>query len=236
MVISIRKNVSCYASAAQQELLADISKIEPIAKNFFLTGGTGLSVFYLHHRVSEDLDLFATEFNELDSIDIILKRTFKRELTLIQSSREFLSYLINNVKVDFVFDPLSLHIERPRVHIESGETIQIDRIENIASNKLCAITSRSEPKDLVDFYFISHVGWKGSEEAGFLNCYNEAKKKEALLDDPAMAAYQLEELLKRVLAERENALPGMRKEIDWVVFEDTYKNFVDIMYRMEHWS
>ncbi|MBI3815671.1 MAG: nucleotidyl transferase AbiEii/AbiGii toxin family protein [Nitrospinae bacterium] len=30
-----------------------------IAKDFFLTGGTALSAFYLHHRESIDLDFFS---------------------------------------------------------------------------------------------------------------------------------------------------------------------------------
>jgi len=119
----IKENINCYASPAQQEVLGDISKIEVIAKNFFLTGGTALSVFYLQHRVSDDLDFFSIEFKKLDSIDIILKRIFKRELTLIQSSPDFLSYLINNIKVDFVFDPLSSRSQRERLQIESGQTI-----------------------------------------------------------------------------------------------------------------
>jgi len=111
----IKEDISCYASPTQQEVLDDISKIEVIAKNFFLTGGTALSVFYFHHRVSDDLDFFSVEFNKLDSIDIILKRIVKRQLTLIQSSPDFLTYLINNIKVDFVYDPLSMRGQRERL-------------------------------------------------------------------------------------------------------------------------
>lgn len=232
----IKEDISCYASPAQQEVLDDISKIEVIAKNFFLTGGTALSVFYFHHRVSDDLDLFSVDFNKLHSIDIVLKRIFKGQLTLIQSSPDFLTYLINNIKVDFVYDPLSMRGQRERLQIESGQTIQIDTIENIASNKLSAITSRYEPKDLVDFYFISQIAWKGSDVANFLDCYDEARKKEALLDDPAMAAHQMEQLFRRVLAEKEDVLPKMKKKIDWCLFEYTYKSFIDIIYQKQKWS
>ncbi|HVO83683.1 MAG TPA: nucleotidyl transferase AbiEii/AbiGii toxin family protein [Syntrophobacteria bacterium] len=233
---SIKEDTSCYASSAQRELLGHIGDIEVIAREFFITGGTTLSVFYLHHRTSDDLDFFSLEFSDLRSIDIILKRIFKRDLTLIQSSQEFLSYFINNVKVDFVFDPLSSHGKRARHQISSGQRIQIDTIENIASNKLSAITSRYEPKDLVDFYFISEIVWKGTEKENFLKCYDEARKKEALLDDPAMAAYQFEQLLGRVLAEKEDALPTMKKKIDWSLLERLCRNFIDVMYRMQKWS
>ncbi|HVO82829.1 MAG TPA: nucleotidyl transferase AbiEii/AbiGii toxin family protein [Syntrophobacteria bacterium] len=106
---SIKEDTSCYASSAQRELLGTLGGIEVIARNFFITGGTTLSVFYLHHRTSEDLDFFSLEFSDLRSIDVILKRIFNKNLTLIQSSQEFFSYFINDVKVDFVFDPLFSH-------------------------------------------------------------------------------------------------------------------------------
>lgn len=179
---------------------------------------------------------FSVDFNKLHSIDIVLKRIFKGQLTLIQSSPDFLTYLINNIKVDFVYDPLSMRGQRERLQIESGQTIQIDTIENIASNKLSAITRRYEPKDLVDFYFISQIAWKGSDVANFLDCYDEARKKEALLDDPAMAAHQMEQLFRRVLAEKEDVLPKMKKKIDWCLFEYTYKSFIDIIYQKQKWS
>ena len=41
----------------QEKLLREIS-VTPIKDNFFLTGGTALSAFYLRHRFSEDLDFF----------------------------------------------------------------------------------------------------------------------------------------------------------------------------------
>lgn len=74
---------------------------------------------------------------------------------LIQSSPEFYSFLINEVKVDFVFDSLSTREERPLVDLQSGAKVFIDTLSNIAANKLSAVISRYEPKDIVDFYFIS---------------------------------------------------------------------------------
>lgn len=60
-------------------------------------------------------------------------------------------------------------------------------------------------------------------------------KKEALLDDPAMAAYQIEELLTRVLSEKERTLPSMKAEIDWDSFENSIRYYINLLYRMQHW-
>lgn len=235
MEILIKEDVSCYASEAQQDVLGIISGIDIIAEKFFITGGTALSVFYLHHRASEDIDFFSTEFRELNISDATLKRIFKNDLTLIQSSSEFYSYLIKEVKVDFVFDPLSMIKKRPLVSLILGEEILIDTLDNISSNKLSAIASRFEAKDIIDFYFISKTVWKGSKENSFLTCYNMARKKEALLDDPAMTAYQIEELLNQVLSEKGRVLPLMRMEIDWDSFEKDIRFYIDLTYSMQQW-
>ena len=46
-------------SQNQKDILAIISKDKLICDNFYLTGGTALAEFYLHHRLSEDLDFFS---------------------------------------------------------------------------------------------------------------------------------------------------------------------------------
>jgi predicted nucleotidyltransferase component of viral defense system len=235
MEILIKEDTSCYASGIQKEVLGVMSGIDMIAKNFFLTGGTALSVFYFHHRSSEDIDFFSTNFRELNIVDVTLRRIFKNDVALIQSSPEFCSYLLKEVKADFVFDPLSTIEKRPLVSLEAGKKIFIDTLANISSNKLSAIVSRFEAKDIVDFYFISKNLWRGSEKNEFLACYDMARKKEALLDDPAMAAYQIEELLNHVLSKKGKILPLMRKEIDWSSFEKDLRFYIDIIYRMENW-
>jgi predicted nucleotidyltransferase component of viral defense system len=231
----IREDVSCYASQAQQSLLGKMSAINLISENFFATGGTTLSVFYLHHRLSEDLDLFSVEFRDLGSVDSSLKRVFGKDLSLVQSSLEFYSYLINGIKVDIVFDPLSTDEKRAQVTLAQGRKIYVDTLDNIASNKLSATARRTEPKDLIDFYFIGKLIWKEAKKDRFVNCYDLAKQKEALFDDPPTAAYQIEALLDRVLEEKEKALPPMKKQIEWESLEKDIRFYIDTIYRMGVW-
>jgi len=235
MEIPVREATSCYASEEQRLVLGLLSGMEALSRDFFLTGGTALSVFYLHHRSSEDIDFFSTKFRNLPMVDGQLRRLFKDDLTLIQASPDSYSYLIKGVKLDLIFDPLSSDESRPVTPLSTGREIHVDTLDNIASNKLCAVVSRYEVKDIVDFYFISEQLWRGSNKESFLSCYEKAKAKEALLDDPAMAAYQMEELLNRVLSEKEKILPPMKSRIDWETFERTLRYFVDLIYRMQEW-
>jgi len=66
---TLKENETCYASPAQREVLTHLITYPDIEKNFFLTGGTALAVFYLHHRLSDDLDLFTKDFSSLAEID-----------------------------------------------------------------------------------------------------------------------------------------------------------------------
>ena len=77
--------------------------------------------------------------------------------------------------------------------------------------------------------------WKGPDRKLFLDCYEIARKKEALLDDPAMTAYQIEELFDRVLAEEEQIIPPMLMQIDWNLFEKDLRFYIEIIYKMQKW-
>jgi predicted nucleotidyltransferase component of viral defense system len=125
-----------------------------IEERFFLTGGTALSVFYLTHRLSDDLDFFTLHPFDLGEIDFWTKTQWPKASAKIKEGPEFLSLLIKEVRVDFVVDPLSIDEKRERFVFENGRSLFIDTIRNIASNKLCAVVSRIEPKDFVDFYVI----------------------------------------------------------------------------------
>lgn len=76
---------------------------------------------------------------------------------------------------------------------------------------------------------------EGFKKGNFFACYETSSKKEALFDDPAMAAYQIEELLTRVLSEKERAIPLMKGEIDWKSLEKEIRYYIDLIYRMQHW-
>lgn len=101
--MAVKEDTSCYASEKQRQVLGLLSQIDELSHEFFLAGGTALSVFYFHHRSSEGLDFFSTTFRNLSSIDEKVRRVFRDDVTLIQSSPESCSYLIKDVKVDLVY-------------------------------------------------------------------------------------------------------------------------------------
>ncbi len=184
----------CYASPIQREVLIELIQNGVVTEDFFLTGGTALSVFYLHHRQSNDLDFFTLQEMDLAQIDFLIKTTWHRDYVKIKDSTNFLSVLIRNVKVDFVIDRLSLHDERERYTLESLHHLRIDSLRNIVSNKFCTIVSRVEPKDYFDYYALC----KALQITSFEGVLDDAREKDAIFDDPPTAAYQIEQGLNFV--------------------------------------
>ena len=48
----------------QKIILDEIKNNSWVKENFYLSGGTALSAFYLQHRYSDDLDFFSEELKE----------------------------------------------------------------------------------------------------------------------------------------------------------------------------
>lgn len=132
---------------------AATSKI--ITSNFYLTGGTALSEFYLHHRISEDLDFFSERKIFVTEISKWAKDTsiyFKVDTTF-QTLREQLVYYFNFpkgvIKVDFAYYPFPM-LGTPK----KFKNLSISSIEDIGVNKLQAILTRNRGRDYFDLFEI----------------------------------------------------------------------------------
>jgi len=208
-----------------------LSRNEEISDFFFLTGGTALAAFYLVHRVSDDLDLFSKEKADLADIDFWISKTWPGETVPIRRSRGFLSILIQDVKVDIVYDQLAAPGNRKRADLGEGRSIAVDTIDNIASNKLTTLVSRTEPKDFIDFYFIR----RRFPRLEMSEIYCGARAKDVQFDDPASAAYQIElavKDLRRIIrgGSEVKMVPPLLVSVDWADFWRVFTNLAEWIY------
>ena len=65
-----------------------------VQNNFFLTGETALSGFYLFHRVSNDIDLFTTDKFDFPAFLFTLKLKQPLNFSVIKESSSFASSII----------------------------------------------------------------------------------------------------------------------------------------------
>lgn len=168
---------------------------ESFASDFYLTGGTALSRFYLNHRLSDDIDLF-TQNQKIDLSHVnslVLKILDKLNLKIINqvNTDTFLQYIThsksgNTLKIDFIKE-IPVHFGEFKME----GNIQVDSLENIGSNKVLTIFGRRDTKDFIDLYFILQ-----KSKLKFDYLYNLATKKDLGLSEFYLAnsMHQIENL------------------------------------------
>lgn len=145
-----------YLTQKQALIFQEVVKDDFCRSNFYFTGGTALSAFYLHHRESEDLAFFSEK--NFDPQIIVTrvnkwakKYDFEFDLRQVENINVFTLEFPNKeeVKIDFV--------QHPYKRLEKGKLVNnfaIDSLADIATNKLLTINQRTEVKDFVDLYFL----------------------------------------------------------------------------------
>jgi len=174
----------------QSEFLEFFAHEQYFRENYYFTGGTVLTVFYLQHRYSEDLDFF-TEKQEVDILavqQLIAKAKQKFNLTNVSYKQYyglhtfFLTYPNKEeLKVDFNYYPFR-QIGKP---VEQMGLL-VDSLKDIAVNKIQSIATRTNARDFVDIYFI----WQ-QENFDIRELWQLARMKFDWYTDPIQLGKQL---------------------------------------------
>lgn len=146
-------------------------------ERFYLTGGTALGRFYLNHRYSDDLDFFidrTPDFHQiLNDLYTTLRVRFNLNEDLTMQTDTYVRLWINEplpLKIDFVNE---VPERWGRFNLYKG--INVDNPANILANKLGAVVSRDEPKDVFDIMVISE-----NYSFNWLEAYRQATKKQLM--------------------------------------------------------
>lgn len=208
----------------QKEFLDFISDKVYITDNFYLTGGTALSAFYLQHRISEDLDFF----NEKEEVNLLvlgrILDDFKKKKKLVKIETRnvfgiynfFLHFPDKKVlKVDFSYYP------HPR--ISKGikvNGIQIDGPYDIAVNKIHTIGMQPRARDFIDIYFL--IKEKGY---GLDDLISKARAKFDWYIDPVQIGARL------LQAASVKDFPRMLKRVDHKEWQNFFTEYAKKMGR-----
>lgn len=142
---------------AQRAFLEAFTKSD-LAPEYYLSGGTALSAFYLHHRSSEDLDLFTR--GPVDSSAVLRLVTSVAEGPVVpRRVADRFGFIVplrgETVRVEFV------RYDHPPIEAPAAKlgALRVDGLRDIFANKLSAVVDRNEPKDFADIYcLLSHAG------------------------------------------------------------------------------
>ena len=157
--------------------------------NFFLSGGAALVGFYFGHRETHDLDLFTLE-NEIENGFRLVNEVAKElnaSVESIQTSPDFRRLLVKRSDEAIVVDLVREYVFQIKTEKPLINGIRIDSPEEILANKLCALLSRSEIRDLVDVRELENAGFS------LENALQAAAKKDSGLT-PAQLAWVLNQI------------------------------------------
>lgn len=137
-----------------------------IQSQFYLSGGTALAEYYLHHRYSKDLDFFSKDEVNPFAIQVVIKSiTPEAKIQKVDFQQSynrnlyFLHFKDEVIKTEFTYYPF-LQIEQP----VSKNNIKIDSLIDIAANKAFTIYQNPRSRDFIDLYLlIQKKRWKLSE-------------------------------------------------------------------------
>jgi predicted nucleotidyltransferase component of viral defense system len=170
-------------SQLQEDILAAFFDRAP---EFFLTGGAALARYYLHHRATEDLDLFALPDVDIGSgVQALVEASVSVNATAraLRESSDFKRYAISRGEemtlVDLVVDRAPQVAEK----LVFGR-VRVDAPREIAANKLCALLDRLEVRDLFDLRLLLESGLRLED------VLEDAQRKHAGAD-PATLAFAL---------------------------------------------
>lgn len=173
-------------TSLQKEVLDSFFRRE---SRFFLTGGAALAGFHTGHRETNDLDLFSTTTDPESGAEALAAtaRDLGASLEPLRTGPEFRRFLLKRgpeaVVVDLVREKSHQWVsEKPVL-----QGIRVDPPQEILANKLCALLSRGEIRDLVDVRELENTGYS------FAEALAEASKKDAGLT-PAQLGWVLSQV------------------------------------------
>jgi hypothetical protein len=155
-----------------------------------LGGGAALSGVYLGHRTTGDVDLFVHDAADLRTLVGSLPAVAAATGTAATVLRD-VGHLVrarietpggHRVEADIVHEPVADIAAPP----EPVEGIVVESLADLRASKLTCILSRSEPRDLVDLYFLDRAGFPPEQDLGL------ALRKDAGID-PGVLAWLLKQ-------------------------------------------
>jgi hypothetical protein len=151
---------SAELTALQRDVLRTFFDRE---RGFFLTGGGALVGFHLHHRLTDDLDLFTLDPAAFERGTHVIRDVGVRldaRVEVRQDAPGFRRYALERTDGTLIVDLVLDRVPQVNPRKLEKDGILYDSVDEILANKLTALVGRAEERDLVDVYFIEQHGYR----------------------------------------------------------------------------
>jgi hypothetical protein len=169
------------------ELLGVVRSCQTHVQNCHLGGGAALAGVHLAHRHTRDVDLFVHDQLAHREIVRMLPDIAKQAnvgIDVVRDGGTFVRARINfpkPIELNLVYEPAA--DLAPSVVVEG---VIVESLVDLRASKLTCLLSRSEPRDLVDLFFLERQGFVVEDDLQL------ALKKDAGVD-PGVLAWLLDQ-------------------------------------------
>jgi len=140
---------------------------QPLIQDFYLAGGTGLSL-ELGLRKSNDFDFFSSRPFAEEKLYADLSKVLGKKPQVISLGEGTCDVNADGIQISFFYYPHPLLA--PLVSAAEIKGLHLASLEDIAAMKMSAIGSRSVKKDFYDLYQILTLkNWKAEDLIALLN-------------------------------------------------------------------
>jgi len=159
-------------------VLLKLLKIPILPSDSYLAGGTAL-YFYLHHRLSVDLDFFTQKDFIPEMLVFKLREKFGTVDVEIMEKESLIAFLSpEKIKFSFFSLPYPLLSSLKILELSNEATCSAASLDDIAAMKAIAISQRGSAKDFVDLYhIIRHTQIKFEDLSSFVQKKYQLEKK-----------------------------------------------------------
>lgn len=149
-------------NSVQERILESFGEAKD-SDQFYLTGGTALSCFYLKHRQSNDLDFFTAAEEIIDPFSRQLQTHLATKGFECARQRGFHSFVELVVSREGETTLVHLALDsafrfNPATEFPGYPRLKVDSLADIASNKLLALFGRATLRDFIDVYSLVKKG------------------------------------------------------------------------------
>lgn len=185
-------------SRLQRDLLREFFARE---RRFVLTGGGALVGYHLHHRTSDELDLFGKPPAHADEARRAVDAGAEALGATVEALRthpDFVRLLVRRGEeaavVDLVIDRAP-DVDEPR---DAGDGVRVHSLREITANSVCALVGRAEIRDLIDLRAMLQGG------IDLPTALADAERK-----DGGVSAATLAWILDQIVIGEQATLPGV---------------------------
>jgi len=211
-----------------KNILIQLLKSQILPSESYLAGGTAL-YYYLHHRLSVDLDFFTQKDFSPEMLVFKLREEFGTADVEIMEKESLIAFLSpEKIKFSLFSFPYHLLSSLKSLELSEGVTCPAASLDDIAAMKAIAISQRGSAKDFVDLYYLlKHTQIKFEDLSSFVQQKYHLEKKYEYHMKTAMVYFDdAERELDSIVLVQDEGHFRQLSESEWKEIKEFFGRFI----------